>query len=78
MLSFIYNLVNTFEASHGIRPNMLYVSEVHLHHLLSQFSKDYDLIQIMDFLGMEIIVDNEAIHPHVAWTRIVETKAATC
>lgn len=78
MLSFIYNLVNTFEASHAIRPNLLYVSEAHLHHLVSQFSKDYDLIKIMDFLDMEIIIDNEAVHPHVAWTRIVESKTAIC
>jgi len=78
MLSFIYNLVNAFEASHGIHPNLLYLSTTHLKHLREQFSDDYDLIQIMNFLEMEIIIDNESIHPHVAWTRIVESKSAAC
>jgi len=78
MLSFIYDLVNTYTATHGIRPNLLYLSQLHLQHLTEQFSESYDLIQIMDFLGMEIIIDNEAIHPHVAWTRIVNSKSAVC
>lgn len=76
MLSFIYNLVNTFKATHGIHPNLLYLNESHLKHLLNQFSDDYDLIQIMDFLDMEIIIDNESLHPHVSKTAIMEYKTA--
>jgi hypothetical protein len=32
----------------------------------------------MKMLQMEIIIDNEAVHPHVAWTRIMDTKTALC
>jgi hypothetical protein len=78
MLSFIYNLVNNFETSHGLRPNLLYLNETHLHHLAEGFSDEYDLFEIMNMLQMEIIIDNEAVHPHVAWTRIMDTKTAIC
>ena len=78
MLSFIYNLVNNFESSHGIRPNLLYLNHGHLRHLADSFAEEYDLFQIMNMLQMEIIVDNEAMHPHVAWTRIMHTKTAMC
>ncbi len=78
MLSFIYNLVSNFESSHGIRPNLLYLNEDHLHHLSDEFSEEYDLFQIMNMLQMEFIIDNETMHPHVAWTRIMNTKTAMC
>jgi hypothetical protein len=76
MLSFIYKLVSDFEQRHGIRPNLLYLSEVHAIHLKDGFSDEYDLKQITDMLGMEIIIDRGVIHPHVAWTRLYESQAA--
>jgi len=78
MLSFIVNLVNNFELSHGIRPNLLYINEAHLQHLIKGFSAEYDLFQIMDMLQLEFIIDNAAVHPHVAWTRLVTAKTAVC
>jgi len=76
MLSFIYSLVNGFESSHGIRPNLLYINETHLQHLIEQFDPDYDLFKIMDFLGMEIIIDKTLVHPHVGWSRLMERSTA--
>ena len=78
MLSFIYNLVNNFESSHGIRPNLLHLNDSHLQHLIDGFSDDYDLVQIMDFLKLEIIIDREVIHPRVSWSRHLEKKVACC
>ena len=69
MLSFIYNLVSNFESSHGLRPNLLYLNPLHLQYLTDGFAEDYDLFRIMDLLQMEIIVEDEAVHPHVAWMR---------
>ena len=77
MLSFIYSLVNGFESSHGIRPNLLYLNEIHLQRLIEQFDPEYDLFKIMDFLSMEIIIDKTLVHPHVGWSRIMERPAAT-
>ena len=76
MLSFIYNLANNFESSHGIRPNLLYLNPAHLQHLEEGFSKDYDLFAIMNMLGMEFIIDNDVLHPRVAWTHMVTKKTA--
>ncbi len=76
MLSFIYNLASSFESSHGLRPNLLYLNQSHLRYLAEGFGNDYDLFQIKNMLQMEIIIDNEAVHPHVAWTRIADRKAA--
>jgi len=78
MLSFIYNLVSNFESSHGMRPNLLYINDNHLKHLQDEFSSEYDLFQIMDMLQMEFIIDNNAVHPHVAWTRLMTAKTAVC
>ena len=76
MLSFIYSLVNGFESSHGIRPNLLYLNENHLHRLIEQFDPEYDLFKIMDFLCMEIIIDKSLVHPHVGWNRAMAQPAA--
>lgn len=77
MLSFIYNLVNAFESSHNIPPNLLYLNKIHIQHLMEEFSDEYDLMQIMNLLEMEIIIDSESIHPHVSRTRVIESKTAT-
>jgi len=78
MLSFIYNLVNQFESAHGMRPNLLYLNKMHLQHLQDGFSDDYDLSRIIDFIGLEIIIDEGIMHPHVAWTRMIGEKSAVC
>lgn len=69
MLSFIYRLVRDFEKEHGIPPNLLYLNPVHMHFLREQMSSDKQLDQIVNLLDMEIIITQEAIHPHVSWTQ---------
>jgi len=68
MLGYIYSLVRSFEKEHGFHPNLLYINSIHNKHLTSSFADGYSMQQIMNILGMEIIVDQEIIHPRVAWT----------
>ena len=69
MLSFIYRLVRDFEQEHGIHPNLLYLNSTHLRFLREQLDEQ-QLDNIVKLLGMEIMVTNEVIHPHVVWTHL--------
>jgi len=68
MLSFVYRLVRSFEQEHGIHPNLLYLSPAHMQLLREQLDACEQLDDIVNLLGMEIIVTDESMHPHVAWT----------
>ncbi len=68
MLSFVYRLVRSFEQEHGVHPNLLYLSPAHLQSLREQLDACEQMDDIVSLLGMEVIVTDETIHPHVAWT----------
>ncbi len=68
MLSFVYRLVRNFEQEHGVHPNLLYLSTTHLQSLREQLDACEQIGDIVNLLGMEIIVTDETMHPHVAWT----------
>jgi len=76
MLAFIYRLIRQFELEHGIRPNLLYVNRFHAENLKSSFDQSYCLSKVMEVLGMELIIENDLMHPHVAWTQVAEKAAA--
>jgi hypothetical protein len=76
MLSFILRLVSEFELEHGIHPNILYLNRFHAEHLKTAFETDYSMSQIMQLLDMELIIENDISHPHVAWTSIVQKASA--
>ena len=65
MLSFIYRLVHEFEREHGRTPNLLFISPFHLNYLRNQISRRYDIDDLRNLLGMEIIVADDIVHPHV-------------
>ncbi len=67
MLSFIYRLVHEFEREHGRTPNLLFISPFHLDHLRTQLSRKYATLELRHLLGMEIIVADDIVHPHVEW-----------
>lgn len=69
MLSFINRLVRDFELEHGVRPNLLYLNRFHVEHLKTAFDSDYTMSQILDVLGMELIIENSITQPHVVWTQ---------
>jgi hypothetical protein len=76
MLSFIHRLVREFELEHGIHPNLLYLNRFHVEHLKSAFDAEYSMVQILDLLGMELIIENDITQPHVAWTQMAQRVAA--
>ncbi len=76
MLGFIYRLVQGFELEHNVHPNLLYINRTHSEHLLAAFDGNYTLGQITDMLQMDIIIDPETVHPHVAWTQVGQRVAS--
>ena len=76
MLSYIYRLVRGFEQQHGIHPNLLHLSTEHIKYLKEAFNEKYSLQQIMDILDMNLIIQEDIMHPHVAWTTVAQNKIA--
>ena len=76
MLDYIYRLVRGFEQEHGVHPNLLYLNRIHTEHLQSSFDERFTLGQIMNLLHMEMIIDPEITHPHVAWTQTAHRRAS--
>ena len=70
MLGFIVRLISSFEKEHGFRPNLLYINRAHSQHLKDAFDERFSFSQISEMLQMEILVESEATHPHVAWTQV--------
>ncbi|MDY6981232.1 MAG: hypothetical protein SV201_15275 [Pseudomonadota bacterium] len=70
MLSFIYRLANDFEQEQGFRPNVLYMNNQHFDHLKDDLAEIPNLDIINQLLGMEIVLDDELVHPHVYWTPV--------
>ena len=69
MLSHIARLIRDFELDHGVHPNLLYLNNLHREHLKAAFDETCDMGQIMNMLNMEMVIDDEIMHPHVAWTQ---------
>ena len=77
MLSHIYRLIKDFEHEHGIHPNLLYLNSDHIEHLQLCFDEEYSLQHIMALLEMELIVEEDIMHPHVVWTTLAESRMAS-
>ena len=76
MLGYIYQLVRGFEQEHGVQPNLLYLNRFHSEHLKSAFDEQFSIGQIMDMLQMEMIIDDEIMHPRVAWSHVANRVAS--
>jgi len=66
MLSSIYQLAYRFEHNHDLRPNTLYLNHEHFNRLRNEFADPDDISGIGDYLGMHIVIAQEAAHPHLA------------
>lgn len=77
MLGFIYRLIRDFKNAHGILPNVLYISPFHQKHLVAAFSPDYSMQEISSMLGMEMVINSDVMHPHVAWLQAAKCKRAS-
>ena len=76
MLSFILRLISEFEHQHGIHPNLLYLNRFHAEHLKTAFDANYSMSQILELLEMELVIENDISHPHVAWTDVAQRASA--
>lgn len=74
MLSFLYRLAHDFELNHGYRANLLYISQRHYDVLRQELAEIDNLDKLSQFLGMDLVFSEEAIHPHVVWQPIEWTK----
>ncbi len=70
MLSFIVQLSSRFERKHGVRPNLLYLSNEHFQQLQEALSGTQDMADLLQHLDMELIISRDAIHPRVAWSPV--------
>jgi hypothetical protein len=66
MLSFLYRLARDFEAAHGEKPNMLYLSRFHFECVRKDFADPDDIGTMMQVLGMTIMITDEAVDPRLA------------
>lgn len=66
MLSFIVQLATSFEREHGVKANVLYLNGEHFDHLRQDFSDPQDIQAMVERLGMEVVLDRHAVHPHLA------------
>jgi len=66
MLSFLYRLVRSFRDEHGYLPNVIVLSSGH-YRILQASLPEVAKSDLGRFLGMDIQISDEAVHPHVAW-----------
>lgn len=67
MLSFLFRLFRDFRADHGFHPNTLYINDFHYRKLRESVSSLTSDAELARFLAVDIMLSEEAIHPHVAW-----------
>jgi len=77
MLAYIFRLIRDFEQEHEIHPNLLFMNKFHFEHLKNAFSETYSLPEITELLNVNIVVNQNIIHPHVSWSHVAENKVAS-
>ncbi len=77
MLSYIYQMIQGYEQEHGFLPNLLYLNDFHCEYLKSGFADHYTLQDIQDMLNVEMIINQEIVHPHVAWSHNYHKRIAS-
>lgn len=77
MLAYLYRLIQDYHQQHGFQPNLLYLNRFHCEYLRAAFADNYTLQDITNVLELELVIDQEIIHPHVAWTHTVQKKEAS-
>lgn len=73
MLSYIYRIASEFQKEHGYPPNTLFLNRHHLARLKIELA-GVRVEKIVDFLGMEIRMEQESGHPHVGWFDTAQEK----
>ena len=78
MLSYIYQIASRFEKNHGVAPTLIYLNQAQYRQLREDMVGIPDLQSVVSLLGMEIVISEETIHPHVTWSAIKWRTAASC
>ena len=68
MLSFLYRLARAFYKEHGYRPNTVIMNAGHYRLLQESIPEAGDHTALKRLLGMDVILSQDCVHPHVAWT----------
>jgi hypothetical protein len=76
MLSFLYRLRQSFEAEHGYRPNTVIMNAGHYRLLQASLPAVGDYTELRQLLGMDVMLNPDCVHPHVAWTPPAQRAAA--
>jgi len=76
MLSFLYRLVRTFREEHGYRPNVVVMNAGHYRLLQDSLPELANPAELAHFLDMDILLSEEAVHPHVAWMPQIQRASA--
>jgi len=69
MFSHIVNLVKDYEQGHGMRPNVVYMNEVHYGYLREEMPGVRDHNEVVRILGVDIALADDVLHPQVATVR---------
>jgi hypothetical protein len=69
MLSFVVTLIGDYERAHGVRPNVVYMSEDHYRYLREELPGIREHDDVTAILGLNIALTESALHPHVANVR---------
>jgi len=77
MLSFIYRMMREFELEHGMKPNVLHLSNEHFNRLRADFLDPSNIEAIINRLDMEIVIEKNSAHPHLSWMESSYRKAAS-
>jgi hypothetical protein len=74
MLSYLYRLVRAFIDEHGCRPNIVVMNRFHYRQLRDNLP---EMANLGAFLGLEIVLSDGCVHPHVAWVPQVRRASST-
>ena len=77
MLSFIYRMMREFELEHGMKPNVLHLSNEHFDRLRDDFLDPDNIEAIINRLDMEIVIEKNSLHPHLSRMESSYRKAAS-
>ncbi len=69
MLSKINQLTIKYQQTHGFRPNLLYINTAQLELLKEQLS-EYDIEILAQLIGMDIVIVETNLKPHLSWAQI--------
>jgi len=70
MLSYLYKVSCNFERQHGYAPNLLYLSNQHFEQLKAELADIPQLADLTLFLGMELVISSDCLHPEVVWSAV--------